>query len=28
VPSSVRESIEFRSACPASAIVMRKVLPT
>ena len=26
VPSSVRESVEFRSACPASAIVMRKQL--
>jgi amino-acid N-acetyltransferase len=24
VPASVRESIEFRSACPASATVMRK----
>ena len=24
VPESVRESIEFRSACPASAIAMRK----
>jgi N-acetylglutamate synthase-like GNAT family acetyltransferase len=27
VPASVRESVEFRSACPASAIVMRKRLP-
>jgi len=26
VPASVRESVEFRSACPASAIVMRKLL--
>jgi amino-acid N-acetyltransferase len=26
VPPSVRESMEFRSACPASAIVMRKPL--
>ena len=26
VPSSVQESIEFQSACPASAIVMRKHL--
>ena len=26
VPASVQESIEFRSACPASAIVMRKAL--
>jgi amino-acid N-acetyltransferase len=26
VPESVKESVEFRSACPASAIVMRKVL--
>ena len=26
VPASVRESVEFRSACPASAIVMRKQL--
>jgi amino-acid N-acetyltransferase len=26
VPSSVRESVEFRSACPGSAIVMRKQL--
>jgi amino-acid N-acetyltransferase len=26
VPASVRESIEFRSACPASATVMRKPL--
>jgi amino-acid N-acetyltransferase len=24
VPASVRESVEFQSACPASAIVMRK----
>jgi amino-acid N-acetyltransferase len=27
VPPSVRESVEFQSACPASAIVMRKQLP-
>ena len=27
VPSSVRTSVEFQSACPASAIVMRKQLP-
>jgi amino-acid N-acetyltransferase len=26
VPATVKESVEFRSACPASAIVMRKVL--
>jgi amino-acid N-acetyltransferase len=26
VPPSVQESVEFRSACPASAIVMRKRL--
>jgi amino-acid N-acetyltransferase len=26
VPSSVRMSVEFQSACPASAIVMRKQL--
>jgi amino-acid N-acetyltransferase len=26
VPMSVRQSIEFRSACPASAIVMRRTL--
>ena len=26
VPASVRQSVEFKSACPASAIVMRKVL--
>ena len=26
VPPSVRESVEFQSACPASAIVMRKPL--
>lgn len=26
VPSGVQQSIEFRSACPASAIVMRKPL--
>ena len=26
VPASVRESVEFRSACPASAEVMRRVL--
>jgi amino-acid N-acetyltransferase len=26
VPASVKQSIEFRSACPASAIVMRKAL--
>ena len=27
VPATVRASIEFQSACPASAIVMRKRLP-
>jgi amino-acid N-acetyltransferase len=26
VPESVKRSVEFRSACPASAVVMRKVL--
>ncbi len=26
VPESVRQSVEFRSACPASAVVMRKSL--
>jgi amino-acid N-acetyltransferase len=26
VPASVQQSIEFRSACPASAVVMRKPL--
>ena len=26
VPATVRQSIEFTSACPASAVVMRKVL--
>jgi amino-acid N-acetyltransferase len=26
VPASVRQSVEFRSACPASAVVMRKAL--
>jgi amino-acid N-acetyltransferase len=26
VPPSVRESVEFRTACPASAVVMRKQL--
>jgi len=26
VPPSVRQSVEFRSACPASAIVMRRLL--
>ena len=26
VPSSVQQSIEFRSACPASAVVMRRTL--
>jgi amino-acid N-acetyltransferase len=26
VPASVQASIEFRSACPASAVVMRKPL--
>jgi amino-acid N-acetyltransferase len=26
VPASVRQSIEFRSACPASAVVMRRRL--
>ena len=28
VPAGVRDSVEFRSACPASAIVMRKMLAT
>jgi hypothetical protein len=28
VPASVQASIEFQSACPASAIVMRKRLDT
>ena len=28
VPSSVQESVEFQSACPASATVMRKTLGT
>jgi amino-acid N-acetyltransferase len=27
VPASVRGSVEFQSACPASAVVMRKHLP-
>jgi len=27
VPESVRASVEFREACPASAVAMRKVLP-
>ena len=27
VPASVRQSVEFQSACPASAIVMRKPVP-
>ena len=27
VPASVQASVEFRSACPASAVVMRKLLP-
>lgn len=27
VPASVQASIEFRGACPASAVVMRKSLP-
>lgn len=27
VPVSVRDSVEFQSACPASAIVMRRQLP-
>jgi amino-acid N-acetyltransferase len=27
VPASLQDSVEFRSACPASAIVMRKHLP-
>jgi amino-acid N-acetyltransferase len=27
VPEAVRESVEFTSACPASAVVMRKALP-
>ena len=26
VPTGVQQSIEFRSACPASAVVMRKAL--
>jgi amino-acid N-acetyltransferase len=26
VPASVQESVEFRSACPASAVVMRRTL--
>jgi amino-acid N-acetyltransferase len=26
VPAGVQESVEFRSACPSSAVVMRKVL--
>jgi amino-acid N-acetyltransferase len=26
VPETVKESVEFKSACPASAIVMRKLL--
>lgn len=26
VPESVKSSVEFRSACPASAVVMRKLL--
>jgi amino-acid N-acetyltransferase len=26
VPASVQESVEFHSACPASAVVMRRVL--
>jgi len=26
VPATVQESVEFRSACPSSAIVMRKIL--
>ena len=26
VPRSVQSSVEFHSACPASAVVMRKVL--
>jgi amino-acid N-acetyltransferase len=26
VPASVQQSVEFQSACPASAIVMRKLL--
>lgn len=28
VPSEVQESVEFREACPASAIVMRRTAPT
>lgn len=27
VPSSVQQSVEFQSACPASAIVMRRPVP-
>ena len=26
VPAAVQQSVEFRSACPASAVAMRKVL--
>jgi amino-acid N-acetyltransferase len=26
VPTAVQQSVEFRSACPASAVVMRKTL--
>jgi len=28
VPASVQQSIEFTSACPASAVAMRKLLPS
>ena len=28
VPAGVRDSVEFRSACPATAIVMRRMLAT
>lgn len=28
VPSGVRESVEFRDACPSSAVVMRRTLDT
>lgn len=27
VPAGVQQSVEFRSACPASAVVLRKTLP-
>jgi amino-acid N-acetyltransferase len=28
VPDGIRDSLEFREACPASAVVMRAALPT